>query len=261
MHKKPVVFTMFMLAAIGFTVGPVQAGKNKKMTASEILELVDENLTKVEDTTYEAEVSVIRSGKTVKTMKFEARLKGLFMKKITFTAPGDLAGTSIVTTKDSVTYVYMPSYKKVRRVASHVNNQGFMGTDVSGEELGTAALSKGWKATIQKETETHWVLKLVPEPETETAYSSMTVTVSKQYGGVEKIESYNKDGKKVKTQVRSEWETYKDKNGNAAITVPTLFVYTDHLTGSKTRMKFLSCKINQSIPDSIFTKRSLMRGN
>ncbi|MBN2530865.1 MAG: outer membrane lipoprotein-sorting protein [Deltaproteobacteria bacterium] len=232
----------------------------KKMSATDVLNLVDRNLLKMEDSTYTVELEVIRSKKVIKTMTFKVILKGLNKKHITFLAPGDLAGTAIVTTEDKVTYVYMPSYKKVRRVASHVNNQGFMGTDVSGEELGTAALSKGWNGVILKETENSWVLNLSPEKNTETTYAKMIVTVSKRYEGVERIESYNQDGKKVKTQVREEWKTFKDKSGATAVTMPTKFTYTDHLTGSQTRMTFLGCKVNQNIPDSLFTRRALMRG-
>ena len=233
----------------------------KNMSADEVLALVDENLMKVEDSTYRVELSVVRSEKVIKTMQFKVILKGLFKKHITFVAPGDLAGTAIVTTNDQVTYVYMPAYGKVRRVASHVNNQGFMGTDISGEELGTAALSRGWNASITKENESEWVLKLVPEKNNESTYAKMVVTVSKKYGGVERIDSYNADGKKVKTQVRSKWETFKDKKGTVSVTMPTYYVITDHLTGSKTLMKFLDCEVNQNVPDSIFTRRSLMREN
>ena len=235
-------------------------GSDDKKSASDILKLVDDNLLKMEDSTYTVDLTVERSKKVIKTMKFEVKLKGLVKKHITFLAPGDLAGTSIVTTEDRVTYIYMPAYRKVRRVASHVNNQGFMGTDVSGEELGTAALSDGWAASIVNETEQHWTLKLVPEAGTETTYAKMIVTVSKKWGGVEKIESYNADGKKVKTQERFKWESFTDRTGKVTITMPTEFVFTDHLTGSKTRMTFLDCKVNQNVPDSLFTRRALMRG-
>ncbi len=234
--------------------------KPSARSADEVLQLVDDNLLKMEDSTYTVELTVERSGKIVKTMEFEVKLKGLFKKHITFLAPGDLAGTAIVTTEDKITYVFMPAYRKVRRVASHVNNQGFMGTDVSGEELGTAALSKGWKGSIIEETDQHWILKLVPEKSTETTYAKMIVTVSKQWGGVVKIDSYNGDGKKVKTQERSNWESFKSSDGKVTVTIPTEFVFTDHLTGSQTRMTFLGCQVNQNIPDSLFTRRALMRG-
>ena len=233
---------------------------DKKRTAEEVLSLVDDNLLKLEDSTYRADVSVVRSNKVVKTMKFEAILKGLFKKRIKFTAPGDIAGIAIVTTEENVTYVYMPAYGKVRRVASHVHNQGFMGTDISGEEIGSAALSRGWKGTILKENDSSWILKLLPDKDNETTYSKMIVSVSKKYGGVDKIDSYNADGKKVKTQLRSEWQTFTDKKRNLSVTMPTVYKYIDHLSGSKTILTFRDCKVNQNVPDSIFTRRALMRG-
>jgi hypothetical protein len=131
--------------------------------ADKVLKLVDQNLTKVADQTYVADVTVIRDGKIIKSMKFKAMLKGLTMKKIIFTAPGDVKGMAILTTKEGLMYVYMPSYKRVRRVASHVRNQGFMGTDFSAEELSAASLSKGWNAKLKSQDSSNWYLTLTPK--------------------------------------------------------------------------------------------------
>ncbi|MBN2714267.1 MAG: outer membrane lipoprotein-sorting protein [Deltaproteobacteria bacterium] len=258
MRKKAVLIGCILAVALPATL--VMATENK-ITADDVLAMVDENLLKVEDSTYLVDLSVVRSKKVVKTMQFKVILKGLFKKHITFLAPGDLAGTAIVTTDDKVTYVYMPAYGKVRRVASHVNNQGFMGTDISGEELGSAALSEGWKASIIKDDDTDWTLKLVPDGSNNSTFSKMIVTVSKAYRGVVQIDSYNAEGKKVKTQVRTNWKAFSDDSGKTSVTMPTEFTVTDHLTGSKTQMKFTECKVNQHVSDSIFTRRALMRGN
>ena len=184
MNRKQSLF-MLTLASLLVMGGVAHA---QKKTVQQILDTVDDNLLKVSDTTYNAEVSVIRDGKKIKTMTFEAVLKGLNMKRITFTGPGDVRGMAVLTTDDGLTYVYMPSYKRVRRVASHVQDQGFMGTDISAEELGTASLSKGWDAKIIKDDDKVWVLRMTPQKGTETIYSYMLVTVSKKYGGVERVD-------------------------------------------------------------------------
>ncbi len=224
-------------------------------TVKEILAKVDANLTKVDDTTYDGELKLIRDGQTKKTLRFTAKLKGLTMQIVKFTAPGDVKGMTVLTTKQGHMYVYLPSYKRVRRVAAHVRNQGFMGTDISPEDMGAASLSVGWDAKLEGEDTENWVLAMKPNPGNETSYAKLRVTVFKKYGGVTKIEYFNAEGKMIKLQVRKEWKTF------GPITLPTHFTVTDLRTSSKTELRFLACKVNSGIPESAFTKRAIMRAD
>lgn len=247
--RKLLGSVLLFVLATAFTHG-ASAGE-----VQDILEKVDANLTKVKDQTYDAYLEVVREGKVTKTLRFVAKLKGLKKKLIKFTAPGDVKGMAILTTEEGHMYVYMPSYKRVRRVAAHVRNQGFMGTDISPEEMGAAALSVGWDAKMLKKTDKSWVLELKPQAGTETVYSKLVVTVSREHEGVEKIESYDSSGKLVKSQVRKDWKEF------GVIKIPTEFTVTDHKTGSSTVMHFENCTVNEGTPDSAFSKRALMRGD
>lgn len=224
-------------------------------TVEEIIAIVDKNLTKVQDQTYDAEIKVLRDGKVTKSMSFTAKLKGLQMKLIKFTAPGDVRGMTVLTTSDGLMYVYLPSYKRVRRVASHVRNQGFMGTDLSAEDMGSASLSVGWDSKLDSEDAASWYLTVTPKAGNETSYSKLKVAVDKKYGGISKMEYYTLQGKLAKTQARTEWKTF------GPLTVPTLFTVTDHVTGSKTEMRFSGCQVNTGIPESEFTKRAILRAD
>jgi outer membrane lipoprotein-sorting protein len=241
------------LAALALTM--LDAGPVAATTVDEVLAVADANLTKVEDQTYTASLEVVRDGKTIKTIEFVAKLKGLKKRLVKFTAPGDLRDMAILTDEDGFMYVYMPSYKRVRRVAAHVRNQGFMGTDLSPEEMGNAALSVGWNAKIAEEDVESWVLEMTPKPETDTTFSRRIVTVSKKQRGVSRIESYDARGKLIKSEERSEWKSF------GPVHVPMKFVVMDHRTGSRTIMHFKNCVVNQGLPDSAFSKRALMRGD
>jgi hypothetical protein len=235
--------------------GVVKVGVVKNaLSVEEILDKVDGNLTKVKDQTYQAELEVIRDGKVTKTLKFQVKLKGLYQKMVKFTAPGDVRDMAVLTTADGFMYVYMPSYKRVRRVAAHVRNQGFMGTDVTPEEMSMATLSVGWKAKILRQDVKVWVLELRPDMGNESLYSKLVVTVSKLHEGVEEIESYDAQGKLVRSQIRTEWKDF------GAVSIPGVITFKDHRTGSQTVMRFLNCSVNQRIPDSAFTTRALTRG-
>ncbi|MBW2276041.1 MAG: outer membrane lipoprotein-sorting protein [Deltaproteobacteria bacterium] len=234
--------------ALSCVVAPVTADE-----VDDILGRVDANLTMVRDQTYTGEIEVIRGDEVTKRMEFVVKLKGLRKKLVKFTAPGDVRGMAVLTTEDNLMYVYMPAYRRVRRVASHVRNQGFMGTDFSPEEMSNAALSLGWQGKILEDNEEDWVLELVPKQGHETVYSKMRVTVLKTIYAAVKLESFGPRGELIKTETRSEWSSL------GQITLPTLFTVEDHRTGSKSVMRLLDCKVNQGIPDSAFTKRALIR--
>ena len=240
---------------IGLIVTLIWAGNVAAGEVEDVLAKADSNLTDVKDQTYKAELEVVRDGKTIKTLKFTVKLKGLTMKVVKFTAPGDVRGMSLLTTADGFMYVYLPSYKRVRRVAAHVRHQGFMGTDISPDEMASSVLSDGWHAKIVSQDDKVWVLELKPKAGNETSYSRQIVTVSKEHEGVERVESYNSEGKLVKTQIRTKWKSF------GVIYIPTIFTYIDERTGSKTILRFLDCEVNKDIPDSAFTKRALMRGD
>ena len=251
--KELMVKTKNLVIALIVTL--IWAGNVAAGEVEDVLAKADSNLTDVKDQTYKAELEVIRDGKIIKTLKFTAKLKGVTQKLVKFTAPGDVRGMSLLTTADGLMYVYLPSYKRVRRGAAHVRHQGFMGTDISPDEMASGAISDGWNAKIVSQNDKVWVLELKPKAGNETSYSRQIVTVSKEHEGVEKVESYNSEGKLVKSQVRTEWKSF------GVIYIPTVFTYTDNRTGSKTIIRFLGCEVNKGIPDSAFTKRALMRGD
>jgi outer membrane lipoprotein-sorting protein len=231
------------------------ANSTEAATAEEIVAIVDANLTKVKDQTYTSEIKVYTNGKVSKTLNFTARLKGLQMKLIRFTAPGDVKGMTILNTADGNMYVYLPSYQRVRRMAAHVRNQGFMGTDLSAEDMGSSALSVGWNSKLLGEDAESWRLEVTPKPGNETSYAKLHVTVNKKHRGVSKMEYMNAQGKVVKTQERTEWKMF------GPLSMPTLFTVKDQVTGSKTEMRFFDCKVNQGIPDDAFTKRAILRAD
>jgi outer membrane lipoprotein-sorting protein len=241
-------------AALGFGLC-VHAKHTAAATAEEVVAIVDANLTKVQDQTYDAEIKLYANGKVTKSMTFTAKLKGLQMKLIRFTAPGDVRGMTVLNTADGSMYVYLPSYQRVRRMAAHVRNQGFMGTDLSAEDMGTAALSVGWNSKILSEDAESWVLDVTPKRGNETSYARLRVTVNKKQRGMSKVEYLNTEGKVIKTQERTEWKMF------GPLSMPTLFTVKDHTTGSITEMRFFKCTVNQGIPDDAFTKRAILRAD
>ena len=97
-------------------------------------------------------------------------------------------------------------------------------------------------------------MKMTPKPEKETTYASIKLTVLKSHGQVVKLDYYSAQGKHVKTQTRSAFKMF------GHVIAPTLFEFTNVLTGTKTIMEFTDLKVNNGIPKSAFTKRAILRG-
>ncbi|MCP4198608.1 MAG: outer membrane lipoprotein-sorting protein [Proteobacteria bacterium] len=244
---------LMVTAIIAICIATPAAATSEKAIA--ILTKVDENLTKVEDSIYDGVIKVIRNGKVTKNIEFNVRVKGITMKLVKFTAPGDIRGMMMLTTKNNMMYVYLPSYKRVRRVANHVLNQGFMGTDISPDDMASSSFSEGWNAVIAKEDDDQWILSLKPKAGRQTTYASIMLTVKKSHGQVTELKYFSAQGKHVKTQTRGEFKMF------GHVIAPTLFEFKNILTGTKTIMEFTDLKVNNGIPDSAFTKRAILRGN
>ncbi len=250
MTSRTCTVSILIAFMVIFTVRPATAE-----TTKEILSKLDGTLTNVKDQSYDVKVQVDRNGKIIKSFEFHIKLKGITMKLAKFTAPGDVRGMLVLTTEEGHTYVYLPSYKRIRRVASHVRNQGFMGTDISPDDMGATTLSEGWDTTLDSEDDKHWIMTLVPLPDNKVDYSKLRITALKKYSGVSKIEYYSRKGKHVKTQIREEWKSF------GPITLPMLYTTKNLQTGSVTTMQFSNCKINMGLPKSAFTKRAILRAD
>ncbi|HUT79181.1 MAG TPA: hypothetical protein VM285_15895, partial [Polyangia bacterium] len=79
--------TMTLAALVIAMLAAAPAGAE---TVEEVLAIADATLTKVVDQTYTASLEVVRDGKTIKTIEFVAKLKGLTKRLVKFTAPGDV---------------------------------------------------------------------------------------------------------------------------------------------------------------------------
>nr|MCH9681635.1 outer membrane lipoprotein-sorting protein [Deltaproteobacteria bacterium] len=91
--------------------------------ATKILAEIDRRAAVFNDQTYNASMAVYKGGALKKTLEFTIVMKGLDKQFITFTAPGDVAGMKVLMQDAKTLYVYTPEFKKVRRVAAHMQNQ------------------------------------------------------------------------------------------------------------------------------------------
>ena len=178
--------------------------------------------------------------------------KGTDMRLFRFTSPAAEAGIAFLSLPNDVMYIYMPAFGRERRIASHVKNQSFAGTDFTYEDLEAKEYAETYSPNLLEEKEDKYILELTPLPTYRSDYSKLIVAINKEHHYPETMEAYDRGNNKVKSSVY----TWKKKDG-------FWYSYEIHATNLKrnhsTRMIMTEVEFNSDIDEQIFTVRNLTR--
>jgi len=190
-------------------------------------------------------------GKDDKKLGMKVYIKG--DKRFTeFTAPADMKGTKVLILSPTQMYVYLPAFGKVRRIASHTTDQGFMGMTFSQDDLAAQMYGPWYTGQFVSESGNDQKLALSPKAGQTTPYGKLEVNVLKDKGLPSEIKYFNASGTHVKTETRSDYKC----NGN--VCTPMKLKMVDHTKGGQfTEFTTKTWKVNEDISDDIFSKRNL----
>ena len=189
-----------------------------------------------------------------RTLKFSTWQKGSDKRLTRFLAPGQVKGMSVLVRGANVMYVYSPQTDNVRRVAAHAKKQNMLGSDMTYEDMAQIDFASEYDARFDADAGAFAWLELTVKPGIEKGWQRLRVRVDKKLVMFDRVEYF--DGKKkVKIQERYRpevldgWRAYRK------------IVMKDLATRHQTTIFMESQKINDEIPDSVYKKRSLIRGN
>jgi outer membrane lipoprotein-sorting protein len=222
----------------------------------EVLAMVDKTMNNFHDQTIVFDVLNLRPGtKEPATMKFKAVVKG--GKNFTeFIAPGDVKGTRVLTTSATQMWVYLPDFGKIRKVASHALAQGFMGTTLTQQDVGTTSFGTEYVPKLLSEDDTTWTLDLTAKDPKAVGYAHMRMVVDKKMTVPLTIEYLAEDGSVVRTQTRS---NYVCPRSDYCMFGQMKMV--DHTRGDAwTTLTPVEMRIDTGVSDEIFTPRTLQIG-
>jgi hypothetical protein len=162
-----------------------------------------------------------------------------------------MKGTKVLIMSPTQMYVYLPSFGKVRRIASNASDQGFLGLAFSLDDMATTSYSGAYTGQIASETPTQWKLIVTPKAGRTTTYSKIQLTVNKDKTLPSELRYFNAAGTNIKTETRSNYTC----EGN--VCTPTELKMVDNTKGNWTRLVRKSWKVNETIADDVFSNRSL----
>jgi outer membrane lipoprotein-sorting protein len=186
-------------------------------------------------------------------LRMRMRVKSGENEQITeISEPADMKGTKVLIKSPTEMYIYLPAFRKIRRIASHVTEQGFLGTALSQRDMSLTRYAKYYTAKKTKEAGHSLTLVLTAKSD-DAPYPKLEVDVDTTKWLPSEIRYFNDKGKHIKTEERSDYEC----KGN--ICLPGKQKMTDLTTGVSSTLKMHHPKIDPDFDDKIFSKRYLMK--
>ena len=243
---------LIILIMVSFIIGSVSAGA-QDLSALDILKKMDAVVNAPKDAHQFATMILIDKDGNEKERKSEMYQKGDDMRLVRFLSPADQKGISFLSLPDDLMYLYLPAFRKTRRIASHVKNQSFAGTDFSYDDISAFKFADEYNPRILENTEEFYILELIPKPDSDKDYSKLKCWIRKDNFYRVREEYYDNGGNLWKVMERRELE----KIGNYWIAKE--MEMGDLKKQHRTRSIAESIELDTGLSDNVFTERNLMK--
>ncbi len=223
-----------------------------KLSAAEILAKMEATNNDYQDQTLTERLTVVEVDGSRRSYDLTFQQKGT--KRLVEFTSGESKGMRVLVEDRDDVYVYLPGFRKVRRVAASAMGQSMVGSDLSSDDMATVSWGRDYIPTIEKEDATSWWLSLTPKPGAATPYGRIVHRVDKSHFLQEETHWYDRSGQEVKRLVSSEPTSY------GGVLRYAQAVFSDPRTGHRTELATLSARYNQGLSDDLFTVRQLQWG-
>lgn len=157
--------------------------------------------------------------------------------------------------KEDEMRMWLPAFKKVRRISAKKKGDAFMGSDLSYEDLSSRDLDENEYERLDDEKWENrecFVLKTIPKIEIRSSYSKHVSWVDKATFTIVKEHSFNKRGK-----LEKEKKFGYEKRGEYQL-IKRVFV-KDASTKHTTEILFTDIKVDSGIKNNLFHEKNLKR--
>ncbi len=222
-----------------------------QLTAVQILDKADDVINAPQDQDLKIKLILINKKGNEKIREMSMLQKGSDKRVVKFLSPADQKGIAFLSLPDDVMYIYMPAFKKVRRIASHVKNTKFAGTDFTYEDMEAVRYSDKYIPEFIEKKDNHFLLQLTPKEGIKTDYSKLIMWIRVDNFYITKIDHYNRGDKLFKIMTRNNIE---EINGYWIAKESEM---QDLKSKHTTKMIIEEVKLDSKISDDKFTKRNL----
>ena len=151
--------------------------------------------------------------------------------------------------------IWLPSFKKIRRINANRMGDSFMGSDLSYEDMTSRSLSENDYFRLEDEMiegDSCYVLEVIPKAKFKNSYGSHKVWISKDNLYIVKENSFDKNNKlkKIKNFFYTKVESY--------FVASKIFV-KDFQKNHTTNLNIENIKVDTEIDTDLFQEKSLKR--
>lgn len=251
--------TALILILCALTALPCMAEETAKEIAQKVFDRDDGK-----DSWAEVQMTLIEDDGSQKVRKLIMASKDfgeLAKRYIKFTEPAAIDGTTFLSVEQhedrDEQFLYLPSLRRVRRIAADQKDRSFVNTDFTYEDMERRQVERdnfkitGNALVLGKDC---WLMEKIAKDPEDSQYEKVVVAVAKDSYLVIKSEMY-KEGEKVKTMTANEL-----KKVDGIWTIMDITVH-DLTNDHKTNNKILSIRYNKGIPEDVFTQKYLEKDN
>lgn len=243
---------LLLLTGMFLFLNNVQA-QEPGLTAVKILQGVDDVTNAPKDQNMSIKITLIDKDNKEELRELVMMQKGYDKRLAKFISPASQKGIAFLSLPDDVMYLYLPAFKKTRRIASHVKNTKFAGTDFTYEDMEAKMYSEKWIPELIKKDDKLYTLQLTPKKDVKTDYSKMIMEVRTDNFYPVKIAHFDKGNNLVKVMIR---EQIEKENG---FWISKNYQMEDLKGKHKTKMMIQDVKFDSGLTDETFTERYLTR--
>ena len=195
---------------------------------------------------------IVRYYKRYKNGNYESKSLLRFLKPDIVKGTGFLIWSNRSGTNDQ--WLYLPKLKTAKQIESKEKTSRFMNTEFSYEDLESFNQPDEQYFLYDEEniSGNHcYVVEIIGH--TQTQYKRRLVWIDSEEWLLRKVEFYDKSNKLFKVLTISEYQSFEN------FTFSTKLIMKNIQTGSRTVMDVSDIKYNIDLPDSKFTKESLVK--
>ena len=228
-------------------------------TGSEIAKMMDEKPTPKDMSNKTNMILTNSKGKSRTNTMASKSMVGNKKQIIWFLEPKDDKGVAFLKIehddKDDEMRMWLPAFKKVRRISSKKKGDTFMGSDLSYEDMSNRDISENEYVRLDDETVNEiecYVLEITPKKEAKSAYSKHISWIAKEglYGVKEN--SFDKRGELKKRKVFN-FQKLKEYYVIERVFVEDIQKY------HTTEVTFSEVKVDSGIDKKLFQEKNLKR--
>ena len=228
-------------------------------TGFEIAKMVDEKPSPVDMSNKTSMILTNKKGKTRTNAMMSKSMDGNKKQIIWFLEPKDDKGVAFLKIehddKDDEMRMWLPAFKKVRRISSKKKGDSFMGSDLSYEDMSSRDLLNNVYNRLEDETvngKDCYVLEIIPKKEAKSSYTKHISWIEKSTLNGVKEESFDKRGELKK---KKEFE-FQDMKGYHVM--KRVFV-DDVQKKHSTEVIFSDIEVDSGINEKLFQEKNLKR--